>query len=27
VLSLSPDYAELSRAHNANVGKGKGPKV
>ena len=26
VLSLSPDYAELSRAHNANVGKGKGPK-
>lgn len=26
VLTLSPDYAELSRAHNANVGKGKGPK-
>jgi enoyl-CoA hydratase len=26
VLSLSPEYAELSRAHNANVGKGKGPK-
>ncbi|MBM3595423.1 MAG: enoyl-CoA hydratase/isomerase family protein [Alphaproteobacteria bacterium] len=26
VLSLSPDYPELSRVHNANVGKGKGPK-
>ena len=26
VLSLSPDYAQLNRAHHANVGKGKGPK-
>lgn len=26
VLVLSPDNAELTRAHNANVGKGKGPR-